>query len=252
MLTKEKIAIVPIKGIVTTEGAPSFFLFPWRRVVSSTEIVEFLEETKRRRSIKAVLVEINSSGGTPFPCREIAERIKNVGKPTVAWVKEYATSGAYWIASSCDVIVADRLSRIGSVGVVSIRADFSELMRKFGIDIETMASGIFKTLGLPYQKMAPQERQVLKEEMDTIYRYFLEEVSANRKLGKETLKEISSGKIYFGSEAKSLGLIDYLGGGKEAMEVVKKRAKIKGYRVVDYNKKMRRPTGLLKKLIGSL
>ena len=252
MLTKGKIAIVPIKGMVTTEGVPGFFLFPWRRVVSSTEIAEFLEETRKKRSIKALLVEINSPGGTPFPCREIAERIKNMGKPTVAWVREYATSGAYWIASSCDAIVADRLSRIGSVGVVSMRADFSELMRKFGVDIETTASGIFKTLGLPYQKMAPEEREVLKEEIDTIHKYFLEEISVNRKLGKDALKEISSGKIYFGSEAKSLGLIDYLGGKKEAMEVARKRAKIRSYRIVDYNKKMRRPTGLLRRLIGSL
>ena len=149
-----------------------------------------------------MLVEINSAGGFPFPCREIAETIKNMGKPTIAWVREYATSGAYWIASSCEVIVADKLSRIGSVGVVSIRADFSELMKKFGIDIKTMASGVFKTLGLPYQKMAPQERDALKEEMDTIYKYFLEEISTNRKMSKEILEEISSGRVYFGSEAK--------------------------------------------------
>jgi protease-4 len=252
MLTKGKIAILPIKGIVTTEGIPSFLLFPWRRVVSSTEIAQFLEETRKKRSIKALVLEINSPGGTPFPCREIAERIKNMDKPIVAWIREYATSGAYWIASSCDAIVADTLSRIGSVGVVSIRADVSDLLKKFGIDVETMASGIFKTLGLPYQKMAPQERQVLEEEIDTIHKFFLEEVQANRKLGKDTLKEISSGKIYFGSEAKNLGLIDSLGGREEALELARKRAKIRSYSIVDYNKKIRRPPGLLKRLLGSL
>lgn len=125
-------------------------------------------------------------------------------------------------------------------------------MKKFGIDIETMASGVFKTLGLPYQKMAPQEREVVKEELDTIHKYFLEEISANRKLKDETLKEISSGRIYFGNKAKSLELIDYLGGKKEALEVARERAKIKSYGIVDYNKKMRRPTGLLKRLIGNL
>ncbi len=252
MNRKGKIAIVPIKGIVTSEGVPHLFLFPWRKVVSSTETIELLEEVKKKRSIKALVVEINSPGGTPFPCQEIAERIKNISKPTVAWVREYATSGAYWIASSCEAIVAGRLSRIGSVGVVSVRPDFSELMKKFGIDIETMASGVFKTLGLPYQKMAPQEREVVKEELDTIHKYFLEEISANRKLKDETLKEISSGRIYFGNKAKSLELIDYLGGKKEALEVARERAKIKSYGIVDYNKKMRRPTGLLKRLIGNL
>lgn len=252
MLIRGKIAIIPIKGIVTSEGAPGLFLFPWRRGVSSAEIVKFLEEAERKRSIKAVLLEINSSGGTPFSCREIAEKIKSMSKPTAGWVKEYGTSGAYWIASSCDVIVADKLSRIGSVGVLSIRADISELLKKFGIDIETMASGIFKTLGVPYRKIAPQEREILKEEMDAIYKFFLQEVTENRKLAKETMEEISSGRIYLGTEAKSLGLIDHLGGRREALEVLRKRARIRSYGIVDYSKKMRRPTGLLKKLIDSL
>lgn len=250
MFRKGKIAIIPIKGVITTEGAPILALFPWRKVMSSTEIIEFLEEVKRKPDTKAVLVQINSPGGTPFPCKEIAEKIKEIDKPTVAWVREYATSGAYWVASACQKIVAGGLSRIGSVGVVSIRPDFSELMRKFGIDVETMASGIFKTLGFPYRKISPEEREVLKQELDTIHKYFLEEISANRKLKKEVVKEISSGKIYFGSEAKELGLIDYLGGKKEAMELLSKMAKLKTYRIVDYDKRMGKPIGLLRKLIG--
>ncbi|MFQ6066819.1 MAG: signal peptide peptidase SppA [bacterium] len=252
MFRRGKIAIIPIKGVITTEGAPILSLFPWRKVMSSTEIIEFLEEVKRKPDTKAVLLEINSPGGTPFPCKEIAEKIKEIDKPTVAWIREYATSGAYWIASACKKIVADRLSRVGSVGVVSIRPDFSELMRKFGIDVETMASGIFKTLGFPYRKIAPEERKVLKEELNTIHQYFLEEISTNRKLKKEAVKEISSGKIYFGSEAKELGLVDYLGSRKEAIELLSKIAKLKTYKIVDYNKKLRKPVGLLRKLIGGL
>jgi len=250
MFTRGKIAIIPIKGVITTEGAPILSLFPWRKAISSTEIIEFLEEVKRKPGTKAVLLEINSPGGTPFPCKEIAEKIREIDKPTVAWVREYATSGAYWVASACQKIVADRLSRVGSVGVVSIRPDFSELMRKFGIDVETMASGVFKTLGLPYRKIAPEEREVLKEELDTIHKYFLEEITANRKLKKEAVKEISSGKIYFGSEAKDLGLVDYLGSKKEALDLLSKITKLKTYRIVDYNRKMRKPVGLLRKLIG--
>lgn len=199
-----------------------------------------------------MLLEINSSGGTPFSCREIAEKIKNLSKPTAAWVKEYGTSGAYWIASSCDVIVADKLSRLGGVGVLSIRADISELLKKFGIDIETMASGIFKTLGVPYRKIAPQEREILKEEMDAIYKFFLREVTENRKLAKETAEKISSGKVYLGPEAKSLGLIDHLGGRREALEILRKRARIRSYAILDYNKKMKRPASLLRRLIENL
>jgi protease-4 len=125
-------------------------------------------------------------------------------------------------------------------------------MRKFGIDVEKMNTGILKTMGIPYRKIAPEEREILKEELDTIHKYFLEEISNNRKLKKEAVKEISSGKIYFGSEAKDLGLVDHLGSKKQAMELLSKISKLKTYRIVDYNKKMRKPVGLLRKLIGGL
>ena len=72
---------------------------------------------------------LNSPGGTPFASKEIAMSIENMDKPAIAWVREYAASGAYWIASACDEIVADELSTVGSIGAMSIRPDISELMK---------------------------------------------------------------------------------------------------------------------------
>jgi len=254
MAKKGKIAIIPIKGmVISEEAAPSPFpLLAMARVVSSAEIIPLIESVKKNRRMKGLILEINSPGGRPFPCKEIAESIKSLGKPTVAWIREYATSGGYWIASACDTIVADHLSTLGSIGVASIRPDFSELMKKFGIDIETMASGIYKTLGIPYKKSTPEEKELLKEEMDTIYKSFIEEVTKNRKLSEEGIREISTGKIYLGEEAKKLGLIDFLGGREKAIELIKEKTGIKIYKIVDYAKKMRRPLGFLRRLFGSL
>ena len=253
MAKKGKIAIIPIKGMVISEEAPPspFPLLAMARVVSSAEVIPLIESVRKNRRIKGLILEINSPGGRPFPCKEIAECIKSVGKPTVAWIKEYATSGGYWIASSCDNIVADGLSTLGSIGVASIRPDFSELMKKFGIDVETMASGIYKTFGIPYKKSTPEEKELLKEELDTIYKNFIEEVTKNRKLSEEVVNEISTGKIYLGEEAKKLGLIDFLGGKAKAIELVKEKAGIEAYKIVDYAKKMRRPLGFLRRMFGS-
>lgn len=253
MAKKGKIAIIPIKGMVISEEAShsAFPLLALARVVSSAETIPLIESVKKNRRIKGLILEINSPGGRPFPCKEIAESIKSLGKPTVAWIREYATSGGYWIASSCDSIVADPLSSLGSIGVASIRPDFSQLMKKFGIDVETMASGIYKTFGIPYKKSTPEEKELLKEELDTIYKNFIEEVTKNRKLKEEGVQEISTGKIYLGEEAKKLGLIDFLGGKDKAIELIKKKTGIEAYKIVDYAKKMKRPLGLLRRMFGS-
>ena len=236
-----KIALVPIKGVIASEKSP----LPGMRTVSSVEIVKLLGEIRRNKGMKALVLEINSPGGTPFPCGEIAEAIKSVNKPTVAWIREVAASGGYWIASATDSIVAGSLSLVGSVGVTSIRPDFSELLKKIGIDIDAVASGIHKLFGFPFTPLTPEEkqedRQRREEEIKTIQQSFLGEIKGKRQLTDEVTEEISSGKTYLGQEAKNLGLVDELGGREKALEIAAKKANITRYRVADYTKKLERP-----------
>ncbi len=248
---KGKVAIIPVKGTIVSESG---YIFPIPLPIriggtSSAEIADFLEEVEKNKKIKAVVLEIDSPGGTPYPCKEIAQTVRNFSKPVIAWVKESATSGAYWIASACRKIVADHLSLIGSIGVTSLRPDFSELLKKYGVDIETTASGIYKTLGLPFQKSTSEEKEILKQELDVVYQHFLTEVAKNRNLSEEVVKEISTGKIYLGEEAKKIGLIDVLGGKSEALKIAQTEANLKTYQTVDYNKRIGQPKGLLSKLL---
>ena len=245
------IALVPIKGMVISDKS----YIPTRLTTSSDEIVQLMGEIKKSRRIKALVLEINSPGGTPFPCAEIAEAIKSVNKPVIAWVREVAASGGYWIASSADSIVAGSLSLVGSVGVASIRPDFSELLSKIGVDIDTMASGAHKLFGYPFKSLTAEEKQEdrerREEEINAIQQSFLGEIKGKRHLTKEVIDEISSCKTYLGQEAQSLGLVDELGGKEKALEIAAKKAKIKRYRIVDYTKRLERPRkGLLARLLG--
>lgn len=243
-----RIALIPVKGVIISEETT----IPAMRVVSSVEIIRLLEEIKRNKAIKALVLEINSPGGTPFPCKEIAEAVKSLGKPAVAWVREMAASGGYWIASAADVIVADSLSTVGSVGVTSIRPDFSELLKKIGIDMNIIASGIQKLFGVPFKPPSEEEKQRREEEIKLIQRSFLQGIKEKRNLKEQVIEEISSGKAYFGQEAKALGLIDELGGKEKAFEVAAARANIKAYKVLDYTKRLKRPKkGLLARLLES-
>lgn len=237
----DKIAILPIKGMLVSEK----FSIPAMRTTSSVEIVRFLEEIKRNKAIKALVLEINSRGGSPFASKEIAEAIKSVDKPTVAWIREMAASGGYWVASAAASIVAGSLSIVGSVGVASIRPDFSELLRKIGVDVDAVASGIHKLFGLPFRPLTSEEkqedRQRREEEIKTIQQAFVEEIKGNRQLTEEAIEEISSGKTYLGQEAKNLGLIDEVGGREKALEIVARKANITKFKVVDYSTKLERP-----------
>jgi len=201
-------------------------------------------------------LEINSPGGTPLPSKEIAEAIKSIGKPTVAWIRETATSGAYWIAAATDAIVADSLSTLGSIGVASIRPDFSEFLKKIGIDVDTVASGIHKLLGLPFKPLSSEEkeedRKRREEEIKIIQQIFLEGIKEKRSLREDVIEEISSGKTYLGQEAKDLGLIDELGGKEKALEVAAKKANLIRFKVVDYSEILEKPRRRLRRLFRLL
>jgi len=244
MKEKGAIAIIPIKGMITSEE--SIFGL----ISASTEVIRDVEEVEKKRKIKAVIFEINSPGGTPFASKEIASCIENTEKPAIAWVREHAASGAYWIASACDEIVADELSTVGSIGAMSIRPDIGELMKKFGIDVETLKTGIYKGLGLPYEKPTEEERELMKKELDEIQDSFLNAVAKNRKLDDAKVKELSTGKVYLGREGKEMGLIDHLGGKELAIRRAKERSGIKREKIIDYGERKRK--GLLRRLMEEM
>ena len=246
MKEKGAIAIIPIKGMITSEES-AFGL-----MTASTEVISDIEEAEKKRKIKAVIFEINSPGGTPFASKEIATCIGNMDKPAIAWVREYAASGAYWIASACDEIVADELSTVGSIGVMSIRPDIGELMKKFGIDVETLKTGIYKGLGLPYEKSTEEERELMKKELDEIQDSFLSAIVKNRGLDMNDakVKDLSTGKVYLGREAKEVGLIDHLGGRDLAIRIAKERSGIKKEKIVDYSERRRK--GLLRRVMEDM
>nr|CBH37378.1 putative protease, peptidase S49 family [uncultured archaeon] len=244
MKEKGSIAIIPIKGMITSEESV------FGLMAASTVLIKDIEEAENKRKIKAVIFEINSPGGTPFASKEIATCIEKMDKPAIAWVREYAASGAYWIASACDEIVADELSTVGSIGAMSIRPDIGELMKKFGIDIETLRTGSYKGLGLPYEKPTEEERELLKKELDEIQDNFLNAVAKNRKLDDAKMKELSSAKVYLGREAKDMGLIDHLGGKELAIRIAKERSGIRKERIVDYGERKRK--GLLRRVMEEM
>ena len=202
------IAIIPIEGEITSDGSSSYF---GSSSVGSKQIVDFIEQADENSNVKVILLEINSPGGSAVASDEIATAVKNAKKPVVALIREAGASGAYWIASASDHIIANRMSITGSIGVVASYLEFSGLMEKYGVGYERMIAGKEKDLGTPYRKLTLEEEGIMQKKLDILHGYFIDEVALNRKLPREKVVELATGEFYLGSEALQLGLVDELG-----------------------------------------
>jgi len=212
------VARIPIQGVITGDGAGSL----GQNTVSSLDIVQFIEDANENPSVKVILLEINSPGGSAVASDEIASAVKRTEKPVIALIREMGASGGYWIASSTDHIIANRMSITGSIGVISSYLEFSKLMDKYGVGYERLVAGEVKDAGTPFRQLNNKERDLLQQKLNTIHDFFIQEVATNRKLSESSVRTIATGEFYLGVEALELGLVDELGDKNTVEEYIKK------------------------------
>lgn len=231
----DKIAIVPIIGEITTSGSSSFPVPS--EGASSTSIINSLEKAEKDKNVRAIVLEINSPGGTVVASEEIANKVKSMEKPVVAWIREIGASGGYWIASGADSIVADPLSITGSIGVIGSYLEFSRLLDKYGIRYEGLTTGKYKDLGSPFKELTQEERGLLLSKMNIIHDAFVDEIARNRNMPRDRAESLSTGIFYIGKEAKEIGLVDKLGGKDVAIQTAKELAGIEDAEEIRYEER---------------
>ncbi len=233
---EDKIAVIPIYGPITISGSSSFIIE--ESGSSSNSIIEFLDKANSDSSVKAIILEIDSPGGTVVASEELANAVKSSNKPTVALIREVGASGAYWVASSANKIIASPMSITGSIGVLGSYLEFSEIFEKYGITYQELTAGELKEIGSPFKPLTPKEREIIQKKINLIHDYFIDEVSRNRNLSVTQIQEIRSGLFYLGREAIDLGLVDYLGNKDLAINVSKELAGIKEAKIITYERKV--------------
>lgn len=244
-MTTNKISLIKITGDISLYSSSGFFSSGGTSAESTVKRIERAEEDN---SVKAIILEINSGGGTVVASKEIATAVNNAKKPVVAWIREVGASGAYWIASASDKIVADPASITGSVGVRSSYLEFSELFEKYGITYQEISSGKYKEVGSPYKNLSEEEYTLLKSKVEIIDRLFIDEVKRNRDVNDEALDRLSTAEIFLGIEAKDLGLIDILGSKEEALSTAEELANISSSKIVTYVEER----SLIEQVVGML
>lgn len=223
------IAVIPIQGEIRY-GSSNVLS---EGVVNPDVIKKEIKEAEEDSSVDAILLEINSPGGTPVASEEIMNAVKNCKKPVVAWISDTGASGAYLAASSADKIFASQSSWVGSIGVILSLTDLSDLYKKLGVDRYVIKGGKYKDMGSDYRNLTSEEKTMLQNMVNEAHNNFITIVAENRNLSKEYVKSIAEGQVFTGTQAKNLKLIDELGGKDQALDAAAEMAGISGsYEVV--------------------
>jgi protease-4 len=177
---------------------------------SADRLVDQIERADEDGNAEALLVRLNTPGGEIVPSEDIKLAAEQFDGPTIAYATDTCASGGYEIASGCDEIWAREGSIVGSIGVIGSRVTVSELADRLGIEYQQLTAGEFKDAGTPLKELEDDERAYLQGIVDDYYDQFVENVAARRDLDAAAIRETEA-RVYLGTEAAEVGLVDELG-----------------------------------------
>lgn len=219
----DTVVVVKLEGIIT----------------DPTEVTEQLRELEDNANVKAVVLRIDSPGGSVGPSQEIYSAVKRLRKvkPVVASMGAMAASGGFYAAMAANKIVANPGTITGSIGVIVEFINAEELLTKIGLKGRVIKSGKFKDTGSPFRGMTPEEEALLQDVINDVNSQFVTAVADGRGLKVEEVTRIADGRVFSGAQAKTLKLIDELGDLTDAINLGAKLAGIVGKPNVVYPEK---------------
>ncbi|MFL2650514.1 MAG: signal peptide peptidase SppA [Alphaproteobacteria bacterium] len=221
--SKDFIATISIEGIIN----------------DPVDILNDLEYINKSSNAKALLVSINSPGGTFVSSKELYDKIKEINKkiPVVTYMREMATSGGYLVSLASQKIFSNIGTITGSIGVILQTAEITELLKKIGINPIVIKSGDLKATPNPFEGVSKKDSEYLNNIIKSMQLEFLNILSENRDIENETLRIISDGRIFTGKQAKELNLIDFIGSKNDAIRWLKEKAKVPpDIDIIDFSK----------------
>lgn len=234
---KEKILLVDIEGIISSMVSPGFFE---REGDILSRIYYRLEKASKDNTVKGVILRLDTPGGevtaSDILYNEVLKFKEKTGLPVVGLMMGVAASGGYYVASACDHIMAHPSTLTGSIGVISVFPNLQELFSKIGIKVNVIKSGQMKDSGGFWRDVTEEEKKVFQTIIDDYYQKFVEVVHQNRKeyLSREELVKIADGRVYTGTQAFDLKLIDEIGYFDQALKKVLSLASLEEAKVIAY------------------
>lgn len=219
--TKDTVGWVTIRGPIFSSESSK----PWEK--GSDQLARRIESLAETNGVKAIVLDINTPGGSVGAVQEIYMRIQRMkkehpGLKFVALFDDVAASGGYYIASACDKIVAHPGTLTGSIGVIFEVTNMQGLFAKVGFKMDPIKSGAHKDIGSPARAMTPEERKIMQDLIDDTYLQFVQAVADGRKMSVAQVKPLADGRIFSGTQAIKNGLVDELGDSHDALMLAAK------------------------------
>ena len=227
----DRVAVINIEGTIVCGADSKENLFQQANGITSGTIMKQIREAAADDSVKALVLRIDSGGGSATAAEEVGRELlrfkEQTKKPIVATMGNTGASAAYWIAAcASDKIYANATTLTGSIGVYMPYMNTEELFKKIGITSDKIKSGPYKDILTNDRPMTPEEKELLQNIVDEIYDQFVYTVSAGRRMETSKVRAIADGRIYTGRQAKNIGLVDELGDYYDALAAAGTLAKI--------------------------
>src|SRR5659263_190038 len=227
-----RVEVIYVQGIILTGSIPTGF-----GIATSEEITQSLKDANEDDNVKAIVLRINSPGGSPAAAEEIVSTMKKIDKPIVISMGDVAASAAYYISAPADRILANPDTMTGSIGVIWEFQNRSKFYDKEGTSFYIAKSGELKDMGGDWKGLSDEEKQYADQVIYEAYGRFVQEVADDRNLSLSKVKDLADGRIYTGAKAMELGLVDDLGSLDDAIAIAAERGGIKGKPEVGYANK---------------
>ena len=207
--------------------------------IVGNKVIRDLRKLKDDKDVKAVVLRVNSPGGSAFASEQIWHAVKEVKaeKPVIVSMGDYAASGGYYISCVADTIVAEPTTLTGSIGIFGMVPNVKELADKVGITYDVVKTNKFADFGNLMRPFNNDEKALMQMMITEGYDTFLTRCAEGRHMTKEAIGKIAEGRVWTGETAKKLGLVDELGGIDKALDIAVKKANLNGYTVVSYPEK---------------
>jgi protease-4 len=241
----DAVAVVRVEGVIVPgQSSPNPFGSD-TGMAYSKDVIEDLKRADEDSGVKAVVLYVDSPGGSVFASDEIYLQIKKMNKPIIASMGSLAASGGYYVSAPTQEIWASPHTLTCSIGVISQFINVEDFAQEYGITAVTIKSGKYKDTGNPFREFTEEDKALWQTIIDEAYGEFVRIVAEGRKMSEEDVRQVADGRVCTGQQAKQMGLVDNLGYFQEAIDRAAELGGISGEpRVVEY----RRPTGLFEAL----
>lgn len=232
-LAKDRIAVVYAEGEIDSSTGYD------PHQIDSKEVSKGIREARTDSTVKAIVLRVNSPGGSAFGSEVIWREVKLAQeiKPIIVSMGDYAASGGYYISCPADMIVSNPTTITGSIGVFGTIPNFEKLLsEKIGITFDNVNTNEHSDMPSFYRKMTPFEAGLMQNYVENTYQTFLSHVADGRKMQTVAVDSIGQGRVWSGENALTIGLVDQFGGLKEAIELARQKAGIEKFRVKEFPK----------------